>query len=213
MKVVIRILVGIAVLVLAYLCVMSILTPELFKKEQEKREVVIQKRLKDIASYELAYREVHGKFASADELVAFLESGQIFVINADGDYTDAMREKGLSEEDAARQGLIKRDTMYISAKDSLLKNGEIPSELIMIPGFESQRIDIQASVIPQEVGNDTINVAVFQAGVPMEIYLADMDTQIRENKIRDAKARNNGKGYPGLVIGSLEEAKTTGNWE
>lgn len=213
MKVVVKILVGLAVIVLAYLCVMSIFTPEQFNKEQRRREALIQKRLKDIATYELAYREAYGQFASAEELVQFLTDGKIFVIKAEGDYTDAMFEKGLSEADAARQGLIKRDTIYVSAKDSLLKNGENPGELILVPEFPQHQIEIQASVIPQEVGNDTINMAVFQAGVPMEVYLQGMDRQILDNKIRDAKSRNNGKGYPGLVIGSLEEFKSTGNWE
>ncbi len=213
MKVVVKILVGLAVIVLAYLCVMSIFTPEQFNKEQSRREALIQKRLKDIATYELAYREVYGKFASAEELVQFLTDGKIFVIKAEGDYTDEMFEKGISEAEAARQGLIKRDTLYVSAKDSLLKNGENPAELILVPEFPQHTIEIQASVIPQEVGNDTIDMAVFQAGVPMEVYLQGLDRQILDNKIRDAKKRNNGKGYPGLVIGSLEEFKSTGNWE
>lgn len=213
MKVVVKILIGLAVIVLAYLCVMSIFTPEQFNKEQRRREALIQKRLKEIATYELAYREAYGKFASSEELVQFLTDGKIFVIKAEGDYTDEMFEKGLTEAQAAKQGLIKRDTIYVSAKDSLLKNGENPAEIILVPEFPQHQIEIQASVIPQEVGNDTINMAVFKAGVPMEVYLQGMDRQILDNKIRDAKSRNNGKGYPGLVIGSLEEFKSTGNWE
>lgn len=192
---------------------MSIVTPENFKKVQAQKEAVIEKRLKDIATYEIAYREANGKFATADELVEFLTNGKIFYVKAEGDYTDAMREQGLTEKQAAAQGLIKRDTTYMSARDSLLKNGEDPRELIMVPGCPGQRIEIETAMVQQEVGNDTINVSVFQAQVPMTVYLAGMDKHILENKISDAKARNNGAGYPGLRIGSLEEVKTTGNWE
>ncbi len=292
MKVVIRILVAVAVIVLGYLCTMSILTPVKFQEEQDKRESLIQARLKQIAQYELSYKEVYGDFASSEELVQFLESGHINIVKADGDYTDEMRESGKSEIALASQGnklyyeakalliskltnqpqaeekktrrnkyrrrrrssslketivknvlkelegisgldteqkiqkgtelliaqvldqkLLIRDTIRINAKDSLLKNGEVPSELIFVPGMEDQKIDIQAALMPQEIGNDTINVPVFQASVPMSIYLADMNDKIREDKILRAKERKNGKGFPGLVIGSLEEVKTTGNWE
>ena len=213
MKIVRIVLIALAVIVMGYLCVMSIVTPENFKKEQAQREAVIEKRLKDIATYEIAYKENFGKFATADELVEFLTNGKIFYINAEGDYTDEMREKGITEKQAAAQGLIKRDTTYMSARDSLLKNGEDPRELIMVPGFPDHRSEIETATIQQEVGNDTINMSVFQAQVPMEVYLAGMDKHILSTKISDAKARNNGAGYPGLRIGSLKEVKTTGNWE
>ncbi len=290
MKVVIRILIAAAVITLGYLCTMSILTPVQFQEEQDKREALIKERLKEITRFELSYKETFGEFASAQQLVDFLENGTINVVKAEGDYTDEMREKGKSEMDLASKGnklfakakellikkinnedteeksskrrrrryrrhrtsseermvksilkelngenlsveqkiekgtkmliaqildkkLLIRDTIRISAKDSLLKNGEIPAELINVPGFENQKIDIQSAMIPQEIGNLTINISVFRAAVPMEVYLGDLDKNILEQKIRKAKERNNKQGYPGLEIGSLKEVKTTGNWE
>lgn len=213
MKTLIRILIGIAVVVMAYLCVMSIYTPEQFDREQSKREQVIEERLKELTQYQLAYRSVHGSFANAEQLVDFLQNGRIYYINAEGDYTDAMREKGITEEQAAHQGLIQRDTVYVSAKDSLLKKDVDPTDLVKVPNMPNEKIDIQASTIDQYIGQDTVQVAVFRMGVPMDIYLQGMDAQLIEAKKQEAMARNNGKGYPGLVIGSLEELKTTGNWE
>lgn len=213
MKTLIRILIGIAVVVMAYLCVMSIYTPEQFDREQSKREQVIEERLKELTQYQLAYRSVHGCFANAEQLVDFLQNGRIYYINAEGDYTDAMREKGITEEQAAHQGLIQRDTVYVSAKDSLLKKDVDPTDLVKVPNMPNEKIDIQASTIDQYIGQDTVQVAVFRMGVPMDIYLQGMDAQLIEAKKQEAMARNNGKGYPGLVIGSLEELKTTGNWE
>lgn len=213
MKTLIRILIGIAVVVMAYLCVMSIYTPEQFDREQNKREQVIEERLKELTQYQLAYRSVHGSFANAEQLVDFLQNGRIYYINAEGDYTDAMREKGITEEQAAHQGLIQRDTVYVSAKDSLLKKDVNPADLVKVPNMPNEKIDIQASTIDQYIGQDTVQVAVFRMGVPMDIYLQGMDAQLIEAKKQEAMARNNGKGYPGLVIGSLEELKTTGNWE
>lgn len=208
------VLISLSVIALGYLCVMSIVTPERFKEIQAQREELIAKRLKTITSYELAYRQTHGRFANAEELLEFLKNGQIYYINAEGDYTDEMREKGMSEQDAAQKGLIRRDTMYVSARDSLLKNNEDPDEMLMIPGVTPRtRIEIESALIDQKIGNDTVKVSVFRAQVPMEIYLADQDRNILNEKIMLAKERNEGAGYPGLRIGSLEEVKTTGNWE
>ena len=213
MKTLIRVLIGVAVVVMAYLCVMSIYTPVQFDREQKKREQVIEERLKELTQYQLAYKSVHGTFASGDQLVDFLQNGRIYYVNAEGDYTDAMREKGLSEAEAARQGLIQRDTVYVSAKDSLLRQGVDPAELIKVPGMPDDMIDIQASVVNQYIGTDTIPVSVFMMAGPMDVYMRGMDPQLVAAKKDEAVARNNGKGYPGLVIGSLEELKTTGNWE
>lgn len=215
MKTVIKVLIGIAVLVMAYLCFMSIYTPVRFGKEQKARENKIKERLKEIASYELAYKTVNGRFASAQELVSFLDTGQLYYVNAEGDYTDHMREDGLSEQEAAAKGLIKRDTVYVSAKDSLLKDSQVSSatELLEVPGFPKNQIDVATKLIEQVIGVDTIHVSVFEASVPMSLYLADLDKQLYQEAENMARNRNNGKGFPGLKIGSLEELKLTGNWE
>lgn len=216
MKTLFKVLFGLAALLMAYLCVMSIYVPVSFTHKQEKREGLIQKRLKDIASYEQAYKAVHGKFANGDELINFLENGDLYYVVAEGDFTDEMREKGLTEQQAAAQGLIKRDTVRVRAKDSLLNSREdINSikEILEVPGFSPNRIEIEEGHIQQVIGVDTINVSVFRAQVPMTVYLQGMDENIVKERITEAKSRNNGNGYPGLRIGSLEEFKLTGNWE
>lgn len=212
MKTLIKILVAVAVVVLAYLTVMSIYTPVRFDKIQKNREVAIQKRLKDIANYEAAYESVYDHYASAEELVEFLSNGRLYYVNAEGEYTDDMREKGMTEADAARAGLLKRDTIWVSAKDSLLKDATTnPSSILDVPGIAGKKVLVEVSSIEQEIGQDTVHVSVFQASVPFSDYLGDLDQARLKMKISDAKARVN--GYPGLRIGSLKEVKNTGNWE
>lgn len=213
MKKVFTVLLVIAAIAMGYLFYDSLATPENFKKEQAKRELLIQQRLKQIVEAESAFENVYGKFATAEELVAFLESGKLYYINAKGDYTDEMREQGISERDAARKGLIMRDTVWMPAKDSLLKNGMTAQDFIKVPGFPASNVEIQVSTIDQKVGNDNVKVPVFMASVPMTVYLGDLDKTILEQKIKAAKELYDGKGYPGLAIGSLEEVKNTGNWE
>ena len=133
MKKVILLVVALAVVALAYVTVQSVLAPVSFDKKQKEIEAVLQKQLKKIATYEDAYKSVYNKYANKEELTAFLTNGRIFYIRAEGDYTSDMRDKGLSEEDAARQGLIRRDTIWVSAKDSLLKDGTDIAKLFTIP--------------------------------------------------------------------------------
>lgn len=213
MKKLFTVLLVIAACALAYLFYDSLATPEKFKKTQAQREALIQVRLKQVAAAETAYRDVYGKYATVEELVAFLDNGKLYYINAEGDYTDEMREKGISERDAARQGLIRRDTVWMAAKDSLLQNGISAQDFVKVPEFPNHNIDIQIGTIEQKIGNDNVHVPVFMAAVPMEVYLGDLDHVILQTKIRAAKEMYDGKGYPGMAIGSLEEVKNTGNWE
>ena len=113
----------IAAVVVGYLAVMSILTPERFSKTRIAREAPIQVRLKEVAHVENAFHDVYNRYAPVDELRQFLTDGKIFYVRSEGDYTDAMREAGMNERQAAAKGLIVRDTVWVSARDSLLKDG------------------------------------------------------------------------------------------
>ncbi|MBF1046834.1 hypothetical protein [Porphyromonas sp.] len=211
MKKVILIIVAVAVLALAYVTVQSVLAPVSFDKKQQEIELVLQKQLKKIATYEDAYKSVYDKYADKDELVNFLNNGRVFYIRAEGDYTSAMREQGLSEEDAARRGLIRRDTIWVSAKDSLLKDGTDLVKLFSIPGSDST-IQVVAGTIEQEVGDNKIQVPVFQASAGYQSYLGRLgnDRLVRE-KIEKANSKAN--AFAGVRVGSLTEVKTNGNWE
>ena len=212
MKKVILALVAVAVVFLAYTTVMSVWSPVNFDKKQQSIEEGLQKHLKKIATLEDAYKSVYDKYASKEELIDFVSNGRIFYIKAEGDYTSAMREQGLSEEDAARRGLIRRDTIWVSAKDSLLKDGTDLAKLFVIANNPDSSIHVVASTIEQEVGDTKIDVPVFQASASYESYLNPLGNprRVRE-KVEAANAKAN--AFAGLRVGSLTEVKTNGNWE
>ncbi len=211
MKKVILIIVAVAVLALAYVTVQSVLAPVSFDKKQQEIELVLQKQLKKIATCEDAYKSVYDKYADKDELVNFLNNGRVFYIRAEGDYTSAMRDQGLSEEDAARRGLIRRDTIWVSAKDSLLKDGTDLAKLFSIPGSDST-IQVVAGTIEQEVGDNKIQVPVFQASASYQSYLGRLgNDRLVKEKIEKANSKAN--AFAGVRVGSLTEVKTNGNWE
>ncbi|MDY6147910.1 MAG: hypothetical protein SPI35_02675 [Porphyromonas sp.] len=213
MKRIITVLVVIASIVLAYMCYRSVASSENFTKIKNKREAAIQARLKKVATAENAFESVYDRYATAEELESFLTNGKVFNVIAEGDYTDEMREKGISEREAARQGLIKRDTVWTDAKSVLLQDGMTAQEFLEVPGFPGKKIEIDTASVAQEIGDDTINKSVFRAAVPFTVYLSDQNAQLLKSCIFEAKQRYNGTGYPGLALGSLTEIKTTGNWE
>lgn len=206
----IKVLVLVVALVLAYLTVQSVLGPVNFDDTQKSRELVLQRQLKKIAAYQEAYEYVHHRYASEQELVDFLNNGKVYYVRAEGDYTDDMREKGITEAQAAAQGLIVRDTIWSSARDSLLKDGTDVTTLFNVLDTPS-KIKVETGTIEQIIGRDTVDVSVFQATVPFEAYLGDLDKGRLKEKTVAALERKN--GFAGLRIGSLLEVKKTGNWE
>lgn len=203
-------LVAVAVLALGYVTVKSVMDPVQFDKKQEAREAILQKQLKKIANYQEAYNSVTGRFASAEELTEFLNNGRLYYIKAEGEVTTAMKEQGLTEAQAVAKGLIRRDTIWVSAKDSLIKDGTDIATLFDVLKT-GNRIAVETAFIQQEVGKDTIDVSVFQATIPFESYLSDLDKTRLEQKKDLVKQK--AKGYAGLRIGSLEEVTLVGNWE
>ena len=203
----------VAAVVVGYLAVMSILTPERFSHIRVAREVPIQERLKQVALVESAFHDVYNRYAPVDELRQFLTDGKLFYVRSEGDYTDAMREAGMNERQAAAKGLIVRDTVWMSARDSLLKGGMTPEEFLQVPGFPESVIEIDTASVAQEIGEDVVMVPVFRTAVPLSVYLADQDHRLLNAAIKEAEARYQGTGYPGLALGSLKEVKSTGNWE
>lgn len=203
-------LVALAVLALGYVTIKSVLNPVQFDAKQAEREAILQKQLKKIASYEEAYQSIHGRFATAEELADFLANGRLFYIRAEGEVTEAMREQGLTEAEAARRGMIKRDTVWVSAKDSLLKDGTDATKLFDVLAT-GNKIKIDTAYIQQEIGKDTVNISTVQATIPFEFYLSDLDAQRLEQKKDALKKKVN--SFPGLRLGSLTEVRLTGNWE
>ena len=64
MKKVILLVVALAVVALAYVTVQSVLAPVSFDKKQTEIELVLQKQLKKIATYEDAYKSGYDKYAN-----------------------------------------------------------------------------------------------------------------------------------------------------
>ncbi|MDY3068637.1 MAG: hypothetical protein SOR57_03040 [Parabacteroides sp.] len=211
MKVALKVLLAAAVVVLAYMCYQSILTPINFNKEKERRDEAIKTRLIEIRKAQIEYKNVHGAHAANfDDLGKFLKEEKLPFLVKEGVLTDEQLEQGMTEKEAVKKGLIKRDTIWIPAVDTLLGKGYDIDAMRYVPGVPGDKIEFHMDTATLKSGSG-YEIKVFVCEVPFDSYLRGMDPQLSYN-LKD-KAEKQGK-YAGMRVGSLEEINNNaGNWE
>ena len=207
MKVTLKILLAVAVVLLAYMCYRSIMGPIEFKDERDRRENLIKARLIDIRKAQIEYKNIHKVHAANfDELSKFLKDEKLPFLIKEGVLTDEQLEKGMTEK-AVKKGLIRRDTVWVTAVDTLFGKGYNVDDLRNVPGANVQ-FTMDTATLTSGSG---YTVKVFQCGVLYDDYLGDLNKQEVYN-LKD-KASKMGK-YAGLRVGSVEEINNNaGNWE
>ena len=227
MKTVVKILLGVAIVFLVYLCVMSIVTPIQFENTRTVRERAIVSHLIDIRAAQLEYKDQHNRFVSdLDSLVDFVKTGKKKIVLKEGTLTDAQLEAGLTEAKAVRivnrgnkreieeNGLVgfRRDTTEVDVITELYGNKytrDNVADMVVIPYSGGKKFGIKVN---NEYKNDIgIRVPRFEVTAPYQSYLSDLDRQEMLNLID--KARQMDK-YAGLRVGSVEAPNNNaGNWE
>lgn len=197
MKTIIQIALAIVILVLIYFIYESIMEPVRFNQEVARREAMIVQRLKDIRQVQVAHRSRYGTFNSdLDSLVNFFKQDSLAVIRAIGSVPDT-----LTESEAVRLGLVQRDTIWVQAKDSLLKRARYPIDsLPYVPFTGGKRFEMDAGKIERGL----TKLPVFEAVASPADYMKDV-YRWRVYYTRDIER--------GLRVGSMFEASTDGNWE
>ena len=208
MKVTLKILLAVAVVLLAYMCYRSIMGPIEFKDEKDRRENLIKARLIDIRKAQIEYKNIHKVHAANfDELSKFLKDEKLPFLIKEGVLTDEQLEKGMTEKEAVKKGLIRRDTIWVTAVDTLFGKGYNVDDLRNVPGANVQ-VTVDTATLTSGSG---YTVKVFQCGVQYDDYLGDLDKQLVYNLKDKAEKMNK---YPGLRVGSVEEINNNaGNWE
>ena len=209
MKIVLRILMLVAIVVLVYVCVQSILTPIAFDTQKEERERAIVERLIAIRTAQIGYRNMHEVYAgSYTDLQKYLNEDSIPFLIKEGELTDEQLKKGMTEKEAVKKGIIKRDTIWVLAKDTLLGREYDVASIGKIPGFENQSFSLDTATLTSPSG---YTVPVFEAAVPFDVYLGDLDKQLLIN-LKDKTTKM--KRYNGRRVGSVTEINNNaGNWE
>ena len=208
MKVTLKILLAVAVVLLAYMCYRSIMGPIEFKDEKDRRENLIKARLIDIRKAQIEYKNIHKVHAANfEELSKYLKDEKLPFLIKEGVLTDEQLEKGMTEKEAVKKGLIRRDTVWVTAVDTLFGKGYNVDDLRNVPGANVQ-FTMDTATLTSGSG---YTVKVFQCGVQYDDYLGDLDKQLVYNLKDKAEKMNK---YPGLRVGSVEEINNNaGNWE
>lgn len=211
MKVTLQILLAAAVVLLSYMCYKSITTPIEFNDEKDLRDKAIIARLIEIRKAQIEYKNVFKTHAgSFDDLAKFLNTQKLPFLVKEGVLTDEQLEKGLTEKEAVKQGLIRRDTVWVLAKDTLLGKGYDVEAMRYVPAVPGEKIMFSMDTTTLKSGAG-YEIKVFACEVPFKSYLRDLDPQLTFNLIDKAQKQTK---YAGLRVGSLEEINNNaGNWE
>ena len=235
MKVVMRTLLALAIVLLAWVSWKSIQGPIDFNAEVAKRDRAVIQRLIDIRTAQVALRSQAGSYtASFDTLIQFVRDGKITTVVRSGDLTEAQLESGLTEVSAMQiinsgnERAIKEAGLWDEQKNApqLVRDSIFqPAVEVLYPNRANFAVD-SLQYVPFapagtrfEMGVDSLITAsgypiqVFEAKTPYTAYLSDLDAKLLGQKIQEVLDRPGDK-YPGMQVGSLEVANNNaGNWE
>lgn len=94
---------AVASIVMAYFCIMSVVTPIQFEETRLERESAVISNLVDLRTAELEYNHQNGRFtASYDTLLHFLKTAPKKELLKEGSLTDKQLEAGMTEKKAVK---------------------------------------------------------------------------------------------------------------
>lgn len=234
MKTLLQIGLYIIIIVLGYFIYQSIMEPIRFNRETAVRERMIINRLKDVREIQLAHRARFGKFNSdLDSLVHFIKNDSLIIITAIGTVPDT-----LTEAEAVRKGIVRRDTTWIRAinswrSDSLpIVHKSVPDTLTKEQAEELNIFHYDTTWIPGIVDwkqrvrypIDSLPYVPFSEGKRFEMQAGTIIRGLVTIPVFEAKTVPKdymiGLNYrvyytreEGLRVGSMTESSIDGNWE
>jgi len=184
----------------------SIDAPIEFNKVKNERYQKVIERLKDIRNAQVAFKSVNGIYSdNFDSLVNFIETGQFTIIEKrDSSY---MQYDRVYRIDMLREVIVVDTLGFVSVKDSLFKNDNRYKDLALVPidGID-EKFSIKANIIDK----NGYNVPVFEVKVSKDIILFDQNKDLLMQEKETISV--DGVNGPALVLGSLEDVSTNGNW-
>lgn len=125
-RIIINSLLAVSAILMAYFCVMSVVTPIRFEEKRAAREVAVIRNLVHLRTAEAEYRLQNGRFtADHDSLILFLRTAPKKEVLKEGSLTDRQLEAGLTEHkavkimDAAKAKALKNKNLSFANDDEL----------------------------------------------------------------------------------------------
>ena len=185
----------------------SINGPIKFNKVKNERYAIVINRLKDIRIAQIAHKDVKGYYANNfDDLVSFIDNG-LFTLIEEKDSSYLAYDR-IYRIDMLREVRIVRELGKVSVKDSLFKDNESYKQMAFIPikGKEDEKFSISADIIDK----NGYEAHVFEVKVKKDVILYDQNKDLlkQENKVISVDGVNGSE----IVLGSMTEVSTSGNW-
>jgi hypothetical protein len=185
----------------------SINGPIKFNKVKNERYAIVINRLKDIRIAQIAHKDVKGYYANNfDDLVSFIDNG-LFTLIEEKDSSYLAYDR-IYRIDMLREVRIVRELGKVSVKDSLFKDSESYKQMAFIPikGKEDEKFSISADIIDK----NGYEAHVFEVKVKKDVILYDQNKDLlkQENKVISVDGVNGSE----IVLGSMTEVRTSGNW-
>lgn len=184
----------------------SINGPINFNKKKNERYALVINKLKLIRKAQIAHKDVKGVFSNNfDSLVKFIDTGIFTLIEKrDSSYMEYDRTYRI---DMLREVVVIDTLGFVPVKDSLFKNSNAYKNFADVPveGVEA-KFDINADIIDK----NGYRAPVFEVKVAKDVILFDQDKDLI--KIENETVSVDGVNGPSIILGSLTEVNTNGNW-
>ena len=184
----------------------SINGPINFNKKKNERYALVINKLKLIRKAQIAHKDVNGVFSNNfDSLVKFIDTGIFTLIEKrDSSYMEYDRTYRI---DMLREVVVIDTLGFVPVKDSLFKNSNAYKNFADVPveGVEA-KFDINADIIEK----NGYRAPVFEVKVAKDVILFDQDKDLI--KIENETVSVDGVNGPSIILGSLTEVSTNGNW-
>jgi hypothetical protein len=206
MKTVLKLGLWVLSIVFAYLIYLSVNAPIEFKKIKQERFAEVISVMKDIRNSQEAYKTVKGEFAKDfNSLIQFIDTAR-YTITQQRDSSFYEFNK-VYKIDMLKEIKIVDTLGFISIKDSLFKKDTRYKNMMNVPfGQNGEQFKMEAKVIRK---ND-YRVPVFRISVDKTVILYDQaaDLMATENSQINVEEVNG----PQIIVGSLEDVSSNGNW-
>ncbi len=184
----------------------SINSPIEFNMVKNERYLKVIDRLKDIRNAQVAFKSVNGIYSNDfEELVKFVDSAQFTIVQKrDSSY---MQYDRVYRIDMLREVIVVDTLGYVSVKDSLFSNTDSYKYMASIPieGID-EKFKLKADIIDK----NGYNVPVFEVRVSKDLILFDQNKDLITQEKQTVSV--DGVNGPDIVLGSLSDVSTNGNW-
>lgn len=207
MKLGIQVVLWIASIFFAYKIYDSISGPITFNQTKIKRYSKVINVMKDIRTAQIAHKDVKGVYANNfDSLIKFIDEG-IFTLleKRDSSYLEYDR---IYRIDMLREVIVTDTLGFVAVKDSLFQTSDRYKKMSNIPieGLQDSVFKITSSII----NKNGYKVPVFEVKVSKNTLLFDQDQDLVKQENETVSV--DGVNGPEIILGSLTNVSTNGNW-